>query len=129
VYEPHVHHSSVMSWLEGIDGLAYFCRHTQLGFLRLITHPSVRKGDVKSQKEAWQAYDTTLRDERIWYRDEPDRDQLSETLRGLTSAGYPLSNQWPDAYFAAFARVAGLTLVTFDRALHKMASEWCLLLR
>jgi predicted nucleic acid-binding protein len=39
------------------------------------------------------------------------------------------AQQWPDAHLAAFAKVAALTLVTFDRALSKLAGEEVLLLR
>jgi predicted nucleic acid-binding protein len=35
----------------------------------------------------------------------------------------------PDTYLAAFANVAGLSLVTFDRALGKLAGQAALLLK
>jgi len=43
-------------------------------------------------------------------------------------AGLAVGAQWRDAYLAAFARVAGLTLVTFDRGLRQMATGNTLLL-
>ena len=60
-YEGHQHHASATSWFARLDGEAvYFCRFTQLGLLRLLTHPSVMREDVRNQTEAWQTYDSFL---------------------------------------------------------------------
>jgi len=122
-YEGHQHHASATAWFAKLDGEAvYFCRFTQLGLLRLLTHPSVMREDVRSQAEAWQAYDSFLRDERVSFHPEADYEEIESAFRRLTFRGRSLSQQWPDAYLAAFASVAGLTLVTFDRGLRQMAS-------
>jgi uncharacterized protein len=122
-YDGHQHHTSATAWFARLNGGAvYFCRFTQLGLLRLLTHPSVMREDVRSQAQAWQAYDSFLQDERVSFHAEPDPDQLESTLRQLTSGRRALSKQWTDAYLAAFARVAGLTLVTFDRGLSRMSA-------
>ena len=129
-YDGHQHHTSATAWFARLNGRAvYFCRFTQLGLLRLLTHPSVLREDVRSQSEAWKAYDLFLQDERVLVHTEPDPDQLESILRKLTSGRRSSSKQWPDAYLAAFARVAGLTLVTFDRGLSRMASGGAILLR
>jgi len=129
-YEGHQHHASATAWFARLNGEAvYFCRFTQLGLLRLLTHPSVMQEDVRSQTEAWQVYDLFLRDERVSFRDEDDPEPVESGLRKLTSNHRPLSQQWPDAYLAAFARAAGLTLVTFDRGLRQMAAGNTVLLR
>ena len=121
-YEGHQHHSSATSWFATLDREAvYFCRFTQLGMLRLLTHRSVMREDVRSQAEAWRAYDFFLQDERISFQAEADPDQIESVFRRLTSSRRSFSQQWPDAYLAAFARIAGLTLVTFDRGLRQMA--------
>ena len=87
------------------------------------------RDEVKTQLEAWQQYDRLLADANCAFHPEPDDStHLERLLRTLTSARQVSSKQWPDAYLAAFAQVAGLTLVTFDRALHKMTSHWSLLL-
>ena len=49
-------------------------------------------------------------------------------LRALTASSRFAHQQWPDAYLAAFARASGLTLVTFDKALGKLAGKECVLL-
>ena len=129
-YEGHQHHVSAATWFTKLNReTAYFCRFTQLGLLRLLTHPSVMQEDVRSQKEAWQSYDSLLQDERVSFQSEADPAQLETILRQLTSSGRSFSQQWPDAYLAAFARIAGFTLVTFDRGLRHMAGSNTVLLR
>lgn len=129
-YEGHQHHASARSWFARLDGeTIYFCRFTQLGLLRLLTHPSVMREDVRNQTEAWQTYDSFLQDERVSFHDEADPEQIESSLRRLTSNARSRSQQWPDAYLAAFARAAELTLVTFDRGLRQMSPGNTMLLR
>jgi len=128
-YEAHQHHASAKAWFTKLtDGPVYFCRFTQLSFLRLLTHPSVMGEDVRSQKESWLVYDSFLQDDRVAFHIEAEPEQIELAFRRLTSGGRSLSRQWRDAYLAAFARVAGLTLVTFDRGLRQMATGNTLLL-
>jgi predicted nucleic acid-binding protein len=57
-YRGHQHHPVASSWFERLkSGTAGFCRLTQLGFLRLLTHPVVMRDEVMTQLEAWKAYD------------------------------------------------------------------------
>jgi len=129
-YDGHQHHASAKTWFTSLDDEpVYFCRFTQLGLLRLLSHPSVMSEDVRSQKESWLIYDSFLSDDRVAFHIEAEPEQIELAFRRLTPGGRSLSQQWPDAYLAAFARVAGLTLVTFDRGLRQMAAENTLLLR
>jgi uncharacterized protein len=129
-YDEHVHHSSARHWFDAIKGgVVYFCRFTQLGFLRLLTHPSVMRGSVRTHQQAWRAYDYLLHDERVLFLGEPDAEQLEPLFRKLTTGDRPLTKQWPDAYLAAFAQTAELMLVTFDRAFVHLVSPNVLLLR
>ena len=128
-YDGHQHHASAAAWFARLNGgAACFCRFTQIGLLRLLTHPSVMREDVRSQAEAWRAYDSDIQDERVSFQTEANPDQLESIFRKLTS-GRQFSKQWTVAYLAAFARVARLTLVTFDRGLSKMAAGNTVLLR
>jgi uncharacterized protein len=121
-YEGHQHHVSAANWFARLSGeVVYFCRFTQLGFLRLLTHPTVMNEDVRTHAEAWHAYDSFFLDERISFHAETDPEQIESTFRKLTSGVRSQSQQWPDAYLAALARVGGLTLVTFDRGLRRIA--------
>ena len=120
-YEAHEHHASAIRWIEGLaDGSLNFCRFTQMGLLRLLTHPSVMREDVKSQQEAWEAYDSIFQDDRVRFLQEPDAEHLDSVFRQLTSVDRASSKQWPDAYLVAFAQAADLTVVTFDRGLRQM---------
>jgi toxin-antitoxin system PIN domain toxin len=126
----HQHQTAANAWFERLDSdVVYFCRPTQLGFLRLLTHPAVMRDEVKSQLEAWAAYDVLMSDSRVAFYPEPDADEIENELRALTTSPRSTPQQWPDAYLAAFAKVAGLTLVTFDHALSKLAREGVLLLK
>jgi len=129
-YRGHQHHGPAAEWFEELDAeTVYFCRITQLAFLRLLCHPSVMGDEVKSQREAWGEYHSLLGDGRCAFHAEPeDRVTLETTLRALTSSRRAAPKQFSDAYLAAFAQVAGLTLVTFDHALHHTAAGWSVLL-
>lgn len=83
--------------------------------------------EVRSQKEAWQAYDLITQDERVVFHVETDPSQLDSILRKLSSGGRSSAKHWRDAYLAAFAAVENLTLVTFDRGVHAMATGSILL--
>ncbi len=129
-YRGHQHHAVAASWFERLKSEAVcFCRLTQLGFLRLLTHPAVMRHEVKTQLEAWKAYDLLASDPRVTFHPEPNSDDVESELRALTTTTRFAPQQWPDAYLAAFAKVAGLTLVTLDRALSKLAGEDLLLLK
>lgn len=67
-------------------------------------------------------------DDRVYFHTEPEAEQLDAFLRRLTSNRHSSARQWADAYLAAFATTAGLTLVTFDRGLRHMAGVHAVLL-
>ncbi len=117
-YDRHIHHSTARQWFEGIAPMArlFFCRLTQLGLLRLLSAAAVMGPDqVKSQLEAWRAYDRWLQDERVEFLDEPGG--IETQFRALTRSPHASPKDWADSYLSAFAESAGLRLVTFDRAL------------
>ena len=72
------------------------------------------KGDVMSQAGAWRALDIGLEDDRVSLLAEPAvLDFEFRRMTGRSARGAP--NDWADSYLSAFARVGGLTLVTFDK--------------
>ncbi len=128
-YRGHEHHAIAAVWFERAEAeQAVFCRLTQLGFLRLLTHPAVMRDEVKTRQEAWKAYDQLSSDVRVTFYPETEPERVAATLRALTASARFAHQLWPDACFAAFAKVAGLTLVTLDKALGKLAGKECLLL-
>jgi len=128
VYDLHVHHDTVRQWFETLEtGGALFCRTTQLGLLRLLTNPRVMGQDVLSQRAAWQVYDRTAQDARVAFLSEPAR--VEPEFRRLTQSSHPATNVWSDAYLAAVAATAGLSVATLDRAFASLpgVASFCLL--
>lgn len=117
-FRRHQHYERAKEWFEQLQNeTAGFCRLTQLGFLRLLTHPAVMGEEVKSSVEAWRVYDQLLDDPRVIFFSESDSEAIEAEFRALTGAKRFSHGQWPDAYLAAFAKVHGLRLITFDRGL------------
>jgi toxin-antitoxin system PIN domain toxin len=128
-YRGHQHHPIASGWFDKLGTEeAGFCRFTQLAFLRLLTHPAVMRDEVKTQQEAWKAYDQLASDARVSFYSETEPERVEAALRVLTAGSRFAHQQWPDAYMAAFAAASDLTLVTFDKALGKLAGRECLLL-
>ena len=119
-YEGHVHHSMASAWLSSVDDPIFFCRFTQLGLLRLLTNRQVMGRDVLTQREAWQAYHRWFEDDRVGFQGEPGATAFDKLFQTLSSGSESSTKLWADAYLAAFARTASLTVVTFDRALGAM---------
>ena len=112
----HVHHDVARDWFSTLepDVRFHFCRHTQLGLLRLLTAESVMGEDVLNQGEAWAVYDRWIEDERVGFLDEPPG--LEVRFRSLTRLKSASHQAWADAYLIAFAETSQLTIVTLDRA-------------
>ncbi len=127
VYERHVHHREAFAWFETLrdEDRACFSRFTQISLLRLLTTEAVMRDEIMSRKQAWAIYDDLLADGRVIFVEEPANTELA--FRTLTQSRQPSTKQWADAYIAAFAKSAGMTLVTFDRAM-KMQVPGALLL-
>jgi hypothetical protein len=122
-----VHHVIASDWFSDESGSAhfFFCRFTQLGLLRLLTSEAVMGTDVMNQVQAWDVYDRWLQDDRVDFLDEPTG--LDGRFRHATRSRRPAPKDWADAYLAAFAGAAHLTLVTFDRAMRTKARPVILL--
>jgi predicted nucleic acid-binding protein len=68
-----------------------------------------------TQAQAWQAYDRWLEAGGTEFVTEPP--ELEPAFRSRSGAAQASPKDWADAYLAAFAKAAQLTLVTFDQAL------------
>lgn len=89
-----------------------FCRLTQLGLLRLLCNPHVMGGAVLEPEAAWEAYEQLAHGGAVEFVDEPAG--LDARLRYFAKGAKAARDFWTDAYLAAFARCAGLRLVSFD---------------
>lgn len=114
-YERHEHHSAARAWLSSLGDYDSICfaRFTQIGFLRLVTTEAIMGREVMNQRQAWDIYDEWLRDDRVVLIEEPVG--IEAAFRRQSQSAHPSSKSWADAYLAAFASVAGMSLVTFDR--------------
>ena len=114
----HVHHPLARTWLDSLDepGSAVFCRATQQSLLRLLTQAAVfAKYDREplTNEQAWAVYDEMRQDERVgFHANEPPG--IERYWREYSQRRTASPNLWMDAYLAAFARAADLTLVTAD---------------
>jgi toxin-antitoxin system PIN domain toxin len=114
----HVHNAEAVRWWNSIgDARVFFCRLTQLGLLRLLTTRLVMGNEVVGQGAAWAVYHRWRQDDRVRFCTEPDTPELEKLFHRFSKGPHSSPRLWTDAYLAAFASVAGLTLVTFDRAL------------
>jgi uncharacterized protein len=126
-HEIHPHHATASSWEQALpgDGILCFCRFTQLGLLRLLTNASAMREDVLTQAQAWHVFDAFTQTSAAKLIEEPHG--IDPLFRRLTNRDEASTKQWADAYLAAFAEAADVTMVTFDRALAGQVKDAVLL--
>jgi uncharacterized protein len=126
-YERHEHHLAARAWLDSLSDYDSICfsRFTQLGLLRLLTTEAVMGRNVMNQQQAWEIYDAWINDDRVLLAEETAG--LEAIFRRLSQSSQPSSKSWADAYLAAFASAAGMSLVTFDRGLRGKLHDLVLL--
>jgi len=118
----HVHHSIAALWFKSAgDSSLFFCRFTQLGLLRLLTNVQVMGEETMTQRAAWAAYHRWFEDGRVAFLPEPAAANFEHVFQAASLRERTATKLWADAYVAAFAKIAGLSLVTFDRGFPKLA--------
>ena len=126
--EAHVHHESARAYWEGSAApVAAFCRVTHMAFLRLLTNKTVMGTHVLRPSAAWVKALEFLALPEVQLLTEPYG--LEELWGRFSNTGRFSPNLWTDAYLAAFAKCAGLRLVTFDKGFSRYAGLDCLTLR
>jgi uncharacterized protein len=122
IWSQHVHSEKARSWFEQAgEEQFFFCRFTQMTVLRLLTTDQIMGEDTKSMSEAWGLWDRVWADTRIAFLPEPD--DLEKEFRSRSRLSSRSPKVWADSYLLAFAAVAGLKLVTFDRALQSRGAN------
>ena len=115
-HQRHAHHTAAEAWYESLDEpLLVFCRQTQLGFFRILTTEAVMENEALTQQQCWTLYEKWIAGG--FAIEQPEPLDIGPAFRARTFAAEPAPRTWMNAYLAAFAECAGLTLVTFDRAL------------
>ncbi len=126
MWSRHLQAEPALHWFEqAAEQEFFFCRFTQLTVLRLLTTETVMGSDTKTMPEAWRLWDRIWADSRIAFLPEPA--SLEPEFRSRSRLASRSPKVWADAYLVAFAKVAGLRFVTFDRAL-KTAGDFVLVL-
>jgi len=116
LWSRHMHSETARLWFEqAAEQQFFFCRFSQLTVLRLVTTEKIMGNDTKTMSEAWSLWDRVWADSRVEFLPEPDGFEKEFRSRSRLSSRSP--KFWADAYLLAFASVAGLKLITFDRAL------------
>src|SRR5262245_671875 len=101
-------------WFEAVEDEQFlYCRFTQITLLRLLTTETIMGEDVRTMAEAWGLWDRIGADDRMSFLAEPDA--MGKDFRQRSRFPSRSPKVWADAYLLAFASVAGLKLVTFDR--------------
>ena len=122
LWSRHVHSERAGAWFErSSEEKFFFCRITQITVLRLLTTPTVMGSDVKTMSEAWALWDKVCADDRIALLAEPEA--IEPEFRRFSALRSSSPKLWADAYLAAFAAVAGLKLVTFDRGFRSLVAD------
>jgi uncharacterized protein len=116
-HKVHKHHSSAISWFQALDeqSTLIFCRQTQMGLFRLLTTASILGEETLTMRQCWKLYREWIESGNAELWSEPAG--VEDAFARNTASDEQSPKRWNDAYLAAFAEIAGLTLVTFDRAL------------
>src|SRR5580700_874547 len=126
LWSRHVHSERAREWFDrSADEQFFFSRFTQLTVLRLLTTESIMGKDVRSLSQAWNLWDRIWADSRIDFLTEPDNLEMEFRAHARLTSRSP--KVWANTYLISFAIVAGLRLVTFDRAMQSRGAETLLL--
>ena len=123
--EGHPHHKAALEAWKTLERPT-FCRVTQLGFLRLLCNVRVMGAAVLQPEAAWAVYERLRAGGTVHFIGESD--ELEAHLKPLLKGTKAARDFWTDAYLAAFARSAGLRLVTFDSGFRRYQDLTSLLL-
>lgn len=125
----HENHAMALRWLDTIcePGAIGICRVAEVGMFRLLTQRSVMGAHTVSPAEAWAAVEKMYEDDRFVPAQEPYN--LPKIWRSLVTGLHANSVADTDAYLAAFAQAAGLSVVTFDSNYQRFTDAKLLVLR
>jgi toxin-antitoxin system PIN domain toxin len=129
----HSHHGVAAQWFDSVRDTEQvaFCRATQQGLLRLLTHSTILGGygnPPMTNRQAWKTYDEFAADSRVTLlRSEPPG--VDGRWREYSERSTVSPKLWMDAYLAAFAVCGGHELVTTDHAFHQYRGLSHLVLR
>src|ERR1700742_3520114 len=126
-HQRHAHHRLTLAWFRALDQeiILVFCRQTQLGLFRLLTTEAVMGDETLTQRKCWALYAQWMTGGRAVELAEPSG--LRDAFRARTMTAEPAPKAWMDAYLAAFAEAAQLTVVPLDKSLARKTTGAVLL--
>jgi toxin-antitoxin system PIN domain toxin len=128
VTDRHAFHGLAARWADSVPGDgAVLCRVAQMGLLRLLNNPAVMGEDVLDTAGCWSLWRRLLEDERFRFALEEPR-HVDAAFERFTAGQAFAPRLWTDAYLAAYAHAARLTLVTFDKGFERFSGLACQLL-
>ena len=118
--------AAASKWFDGLQRSnvrLLFCRVSQLGLLRMLTNEKIMGESLQSIGESLTIFDRWCEDPRVEFIPEPRGAETAfrHTLSGLAKKA--ATKVVMDAYLVGFASAEKATLVTFDKALCKMAER------
>ena len=125
VTDRHVFHGLAVRWVESVPpGDVVLCRVAQMGFLRLLNNPAVMREEAVNAAGCWSIWHRLLEDERFRFASE-EPVGLDVSFERFTIGRAFNPRVWTDAYLAAYALAARLTIVTFDKAFRGFPGLTC----
>lgn len=113
-WDTHVHHEAVAAWFDRRSGPWATCPVTEAGFVRISSNPKVLAGALGVDEARGVLRDLrAVGEHRFLVND--------VSLVGADAPPIVGHRQVTDAVLLTVARRAGVTLVTFDAALAKLA--------
>jgi toxin-antitoxin system PIN domain toxin len=119
LHPDHKHSQRANAWLKEITttGSIAICRATQMGVLRLLTKRSVMGESVLTGRDAWSYFQKLFEDDRFMFLSEPNG--FVAVWQGICEGLPKAESADTDAYLAALAISANLTIVSFDNGLSR----------
>lgn len=122
----HPHHAAAQrGWTDFRRPV--FCRQTQMALIRLLCNRHVMEADILSLSKAWTKYDWLYANAYCDFEEEPVG--FETAFRYYAKSDSPSIQRLGDAYLAAFALAAELTLVTFDKGFRQFKGLDCQILK
>ena len=112
-YPDHPHHDIARRWIDDVDDELAFCRVTEMGALRHLSHPAVVGNSATTRSGAWDVVLALQADPRVRFLQEPPG--LKPLWITYSKRDDRSHHLWTDDYLAAFAQAGDLELVTLDR--------------
>src|SRR4051812_5649137 len=114
------------TWFRGVqlsNARLLFCRVSQLGLLRMLTNEQVMGESLLNIAEALAVLDRWCEDPRVEFVAEPRGAEATFRHALAEFAKKSATKAIMDAYLVGFAEAEKATLVTFDKALCRMAAR------